>query len=128
MPATCWAPNSPAYRAFVSLKQIQQRPQRFASCRSQLRIGFQNQPRIVARGRQQPRVHRPVKIWDDPDAFDRLIKDAKAEADKLVEVAAAGDIDAIREQIGSVGRNACRACHLDFAGKVSYNLQTVPPK
>ena len=67
-----------------------------------------------------------AKIWEDPDSFDQLIKDAIAEADKLVEVATAGDMDAVREQIGSVGRNACRACHLDFAGKVSYNLQTVP--
>ena len=65
-------------------------------------------------------------IWDDPGTFDQLIEDAQAEAAQLLEVAGAGDVDAVLQQVGSLGRNGCGACHLDFAGKVSYNLQTVP--
>ncbi|MEL0081447.1 MAG: cytochrome c [Gammaproteobacteria bacterium] len=53
------------------------------------------------------------KVWDQPEEFKAQMDAMIREADKLVEVAKAGDLDAIRPQFGALG-NTCKECHDDY--------------
>ena len=53
-------------------------------------------------------------MWQDTDKLQQIIAQSMAEAEKLVEVASAGDPGAIGAQLGSLGKNACGACHTAF--------------
>ena len=51
-----------------------------------------------------------AEIWTDAAGFDAAVTKAQAEAAKLADVAAAGDLDAIKAQARTLGA-ACNACH-----------------
>ncbi len=53
------------------------------------------------------------EIWTMPDDFKTDAANLKTEADKLVQVAAAGDASAIGPQMQATGK-ACGACHKEF--------------
>ncbi|MHA1570608.1 MAG: c-type cytochrome [Alphaproteobacteria bacterium] len=53
-------------------------------------------------------------IWQETDKFQQIIDRSMAEAQKLVEVAQAGDPGAIGAQLGALGKNGCGACHTGF--------------
>ncbi len=53
-------------------------------------------------------------IWDDQAKFNEVLAAVQAEAAKLAEVAASGDMDAIGAQVGALGQNGCGACHQSF--------------
>ncbi len=52
-------------------------------------------------------------IWEKFDRFEELAGNARAGAERLVEVAAGGDEEATKRAIGALLDN-CRACHDDF--------------
>ena len=56
-------------------------------------------------------------IWDDQAKFNEVVAAAQAEATKLAEVAASGDMAAIGAQVGALGQNSCGACHEGFRAK-----------
>jgi cytochrome c556 len=51
-----------------------------------------------------------AEIWTDAAGFDAAVSKAQAETAKLAEVAAGGDVDAIKSQARATGA-ACNACH-----------------
>lgn len=53
-------------------------------------------------------------IWDDQAKFMEVVAATQAEATKLAEVAAGGDMAAIGAQAGALGKNGCGACHQSF--------------
>jgi len=55
-------------------------------------------------------------IWDDFSKFEAAAKVLEAESDKLVEVAASGDLGAIGAQLQNLGK-ACGDCHNLFRKK-----------
>jgi cytochrome c556 len=54
-----------------------------------------------------------AEIWTMPDDFKTDAANLKTEADKLVQVAAAGDASAVGPQMQATGK-ACGACHKEF--------------
>jgi len=58
-----------------------------------------------------------AKIWEDWAGFEAAAKALRDEAAKMSKVAAGGDKAAITEQLKSLGRNGCGACHRAFKGK-----------
>ena len=53
-------------------------------------------------------------IWEHMDQVKTLAGKLESESAKLAEVAKAGDMKAIGEQMGVLGKEACGACHHDF--------------
>jgi cytochrome c556 len=56
-------------------------------------------------------------IWENWSGFENDVKVFQEEAAKLAEVAQSGDMAAIGQQVGALGKNACGACHTDFRKK-----------
>ena len=56
------------------------------------------------------------EIWSDPAGFAAAQKAFQAEAAKLGQAAAKGDVGAIRPQVGAVGKT-CAACHNKYRVK-----------
>ncbi len=56
-------------------------------------------------------------IWQDMDKFKAIAGKLESESAKLVEVAKAGDKQAIGAQVQVMGKEACGACHQDFRKK-----------
>lgn len=56
-------------------------------------------------------------IWKNWAGFEENVKSFQREAAKLAEVAQGGDMAAIGQQVGALGKNACGACHSDFRKK-----------
>lgn len=56
------------------------------------------------------------EIWSDPAGFTAAQKAFQAEANKLGQAAAKGDLGAIRPQVGATGRT-CAGCHNKFRVK-----------
>jgi cytochrome c556 len=56
-------------------------------------------------------------IWQDMDKFKAIAAKLESESAKLVEVAKAGDKQAIGAQVQVMGKEACGACHQDFRKK-----------
>jgi cytochrome c556 len=56
-------------------------------------------------------------IWENWAGFEENVKSFQREAAKLAEVAQGGDMAAIGQQVGALGKNACGACHSDFRKK-----------
>lgn len=56
-----------------------------------------------------------AEIWKDRARFDKLAENMRGEARKL-STTAGGDIAAIREQFGNLGKT-CKACHDDYKSK-----------
>ena len=55
-------------------------------------------------------------IWDQPDKFKEASSRLENELHKLYEVSRSGDENAVKTQIGAVGK-ACGACHENFRQK-----------
>lgn len=55
-------------------------------------------------------------IWEQPDKFKEAAQRFESEADKLAQVSKGGDENAIKAQIGAVGK-ACANCHDNFRAK-----------
>lgn len=55
-------------------------------------------------------------IWEQPDKVKEAIQRFQSEVDKLQQVAKSGDENAIKSQIGAVGK-ACANCHDNFRQK-----------
>ena len=55
-------------------------------------------------------------IWTDRAGFEAAAGDLAAEADKLVQLAAAGDTDGVAKQVKAIG-DACSACHSTYRAK-----------
>jgi len=56
-------------------------------------------------------------IWQNWAGFEEAVQRFQQEATKLAEVAQGGDMAAIGQQLGALGKNACGACHSDFRKK-----------
>jgi cytochrome c556 len=56
-------------------------------------------------------------IWENWAGFEESVKTFQEEAAKLAEVAQGGDMAAIGQQVGALGKNGCGACHSDFRKK-----------
>jgi cytochrome c556 len=67
-------------------------------------------------GTDQGDTRARPEIWSQPDKFKQLMDRYVAESAKLVDVAKAGNSDAIKSQIGTLAK-ACDACHDDFRKK-----------
>jgi cytochrome c556 len=52
-------------------------------------------------------------VWSDPEGFHKAADDFVAAADKLTELAKAGDAEGVAAQVKVVG-DACAACHRTF--------------
>ncbi len=52
-------------------------------------------------------------IWQRPEEFKAAYENYKAQAAKLAEVAASGDLGAIGAQLGNLGKS-CGGCHKPF--------------
>lgn len=55
------------------------------------------------------------EIWTDAAGFAAVARALRPEAVKLQQVAAAGDLDAVRAQVRAVG-GACKSCHDKYRG------------
>lgn len=53
-------------------------------------------------------------IWAKKPEFEKAAYELEEQAEKLAEVAAAGDAAAIKTQFASLGKDACGACHQAF--------------
>ncbi len=53
------------------------------------------------------------EVWDNADDFRAQMETMIDEAQKLLTVAQAGDLDAIRPQFGALGKS-CKNCHDDY--------------
>jgi len=53
------------------------------------------------------------EVWDNADDFRLGMEGLISEANKLVTVSQAGDLDAIRPQFGALGKT-CKGCHDDY--------------
>lgn len=58
-----------------------------------------------------------AKIWEDWAGFEAAAKALGDEAAKMSKVAVSGDKAAIANQLKSLGKNGCGACHRAFKGK-----------
>lgn len=58
-------------------------------------------------------------IWQNWQGFEAATMRFKEETAKLAEVAQGGDMAAIAQQVGSLGKNGCGGCHGDFRKKQS---------
>lgn len=56
-------------------------------------------------------------IWQNWAGFEQAAMRFKEETAKLAEVAQGGDMAAIGQQVGALGKNGCGACHGDFRKK-----------
>jgi cytochrome c556 len=54
------------------------------------------------------------EIWQNMDKFKEFAENLQAASAKLVEVAKSGDMKAIADQVGVMGKEGCGACHEDF--------------
>jgi cytochrome c556 len=61
-------------------------------------------------------VALPV-IWQNWVGFEAAAQRFQQEATKLAEVAQGGDMAAIGQQVGALGKNGCGGCHTDFRKK-----------
>ncbi len=52
-----------------------------------------------------------AKIWEDPAGFQTAWDVMAAESQKLADIAATDDYDAIRTQFGTMAKNGCGGCH-----------------
>ena len=57
-------------------------------------------------------------IWEKWPDFETGLKTLQRESAKLAEVAESGDIAAIGQQLGVLGKEACTACHKAFRQEV----------
>ena len=57
------------------------------------------------------------KIWEDPAGFDKAWGVLATESQKLAEIAATDDRDAIAAQFGAMGKNGCGGCHKVYRKK-----------
>lgn len=62
-------------------------------------------------------THALPVIWENWSGFEERVQTFQQEATKLAEVAQGGDMAAIGQQVGALGKNACGACHSDFRQK-----------
>jgi cytochrome c556 len=58
-------------------------------------------------------------IWQNWQGFEAAAMRFKEETAKFAEVAKGGDMAAIAQQVGALGKNGCGACHGDFRKKQS---------
>ena len=58
-------------------------------------------------------------IWDKWSEFEAAAKKFEAESAKLAEVAQGGDMAAIGQQLGALGKKGCGDCHETFREKKS---------
>jgi cytochrome c556 len=72
--------------------------------------------RAFAPGTDQGNTKAKPEIWNNLDDFKKKAETVQAEAAKLAEVAATGDFDAIKAQVGATGK-ACKACHDEYRNK-----------
>lgn len=56
-------------------------------------------------------------IWQNWAGFEEAAQRLQQEATKLSEVAQGGDMAAIGQQVGALGKNGCGGCHTDFRKK-----------
>lgn len=56
-------------------------------------------------------------IWQNWAGFEEAAQRFQEEAAKLSEVAQGGDMAAIGQQLGALGKNGCGGCHSDFRKK-----------
>jgi cytochrome c556 len=69
-----------------------------------------------APGTEEGDTKAKPEIWLDMDDFKAKAKDVQEEAAKLAQVAATGDFDALKTQVGATGK-ACKACHDKYRNK-----------
>ena len=58
-------------------------------------------------------------IWDKWSEFEAAAEKFEAESAKLAEVAQGGDMAAIGQQLGALGKQGCGNCHETFREKKS---------
>jgi cytochrome c556 len=63
-----------------------------------------------------PKSKALPEIWSDPSGFSAAAASLKTETAKLSQIAAAGDLDAIRVQTKATGQ-ACGGCHKKYREK-----------
>jgi cytochrome c556 len=56
-------------------------------------------------------------IWEKWSEFEQTAQSFGEESAKLAEVAQGGDMTAIGQQLGALGKNACGSCHETFRAK-----------
>lgn len=74
-------------------------------------------PAGTGRGAYPDKVTRALPaIWTDWKGFEKAAYVLANESGKLAKVAATGDAEAIRKQIGTTGKLGCGGCHKPFRG------------
>lgn len=61
---------------------------------------------------------KPV-IWQQWDHFKEIAAGLHSDAEKLSAAVKSGDKDAVKAQLGALGKNGCGACHDNFREKMS---------
>jgi len=57
------------------------------------------------------------KVWSDPDGFKKVVMSFESTTKTLVMAAESGDMGAVGEALGAVGKDGCKACHTDYREK-----------
>jgi cytochrome c556 len=75
-------------------------------------------PDLFPAGTDSGKTEAKPEIWKEWDKFAAAAKSLEAEATKLAEVSAGGDVAAIGAQLGEVGKS-CGGCHEPFRKKTA---------
>lgn len=67
-------------------------------------------------GKGKEKTTSKAKVWNDWAEFEKGLRAMTEESGKLASLAEAGDMDALRDQIGKVGKT-CKSCHDDYRDK-----------
>lgn len=57
------------------------------------------------------------RIWTEAEMFRAATETFRAETATLAALARAGDLPGVRRQLGVVGKNGCKACHVGFRAR-----------
>ena len=57
------------------------------------------------------------RIWSEPEMFRAATATFRAETATLAALARNGDLPGVRRQLGVVGKNGCKACHVGFRAR-----------
>jgi cytochrome c556 len=74
-------------------------------------------PQATAKGETSEKSAALPAIWQNWGQFEQAAQKLQEESAKFAEVAQSGDMAAIAQQLGALGKQGCGGCHQDFREK-----------